>query len=602
MRSSTPVWLVVIATITILAVWMVLPNNPGLLGRPIEVRPGLDIQGGLRVLLEAEPGVPVTADSMDRAKQIIENRVNALGVAEPVIQLSGSNRIVVELPGVRDPQQAIDLIKQTGLLEFVDFSKSGACTATFPGAGTYIYTDAQARLRGNPAANGTGTPGATVTANATGGFTATAQGTANGTSVTLTVPATTATTAPTLAPTTAVPTTPAPTSATAEPTKAAQVDPRFVSAMYPAAQATAAATQPAPTAAATAIPPTAPTVAPASTAAATTAATAAATQAAAGTAGPAGTPTPLVRNGATKEQAALNPCTGQPFTTVMTGGGLKDAYAALGSNNQWIIQFSINDNDEGRKFGPYTARSIGQQMAIVLDGQVLSAPVIQARLDTGGQITGNFTQQSSKDLALQLRYGALPIPLNTVSIEQVGASLGADSVAATARAGILGVTIMMIYMILLYRLPGVLTTVALILFGLFNFALYKFIPVTLTLPAITGFLISVGTAVDGNILIFERVREELRSGRPLSRAIDEGFARAWPSIRDSNVSTFTIAAIMFFFGGSFGASAVRGFAVTLMLGLVLNIFTAVIVTRTLIDVLFRFAGARIESNKWLFGE
>lgn len=555
MRSSTPLWLVVIAAITILAVWMILPNNPGLFGRPIEARPGLDIQGGLRVLLAADAGVEVNADSIDKAKQIVENRVNALGVAEPVVQTSGNNRILVELPGIRDSKQAIDLIKQTGLLEFVDFSKTGACTAAMPAAGQFIFTTAQQQLRGGSAV---------ATPQATGAATSAA------------------TRAATTAPATLAATPNAPNNdntfkpnfdqATAQPTVAATAQ--------VTAQATSAATQAAVGTAAT-------------TAQATAQATAAATAQA----------TAAVADGSSKDRALLNPCTNQPFTTIMTGGGLQDATPQIGGSaqNQWVVSFTLRDNEEGRKFGPFTATHIQQPMAIVLDGQILSAPVIQARLDTGGQITGNFTQQQAKDLGLQLRYGALPVPLHVESTEQVGASLGAESVAATGRAGVLGVLVVLIYMIITYRVPGVMAALALLLFAAINFAIYKFIPVTLTLPAITGFLISIGTAVDGNILIFERVKEELRYGRSLDKAVETGFARAWPSIRDSNISTLMIGLILYFFGGQFGAGSVRGFAITLILGLLINLFTAVIVTRTLLNVVLAVAGDAMRRNKWMIG-
>jgi protein-export membrane protein SecD len=287
----------------------------------------------------------------------------------------------------------------------------------------------------------------------------------------------------------------------------------------------------------------------------------------------------------------------------MDGSGLKTASAQIGgaATNEWVISFTIADNDEGAKFGPYTSSHIGQPMAIVLDGQVLSAPTIQAALTTGGQITGNFTQQQAADLALQLQYGALPISLHVESTEQVGASLGADSVAATGRAGVLGVAIVLVFMIVSYRVPGVTAAIALLLFAVINFALYKVLGVTLTLPALTGFLISIGTAVDGNILIFERLKEELRLDRPLNKAIQVGFERAWPSIRDSNISTFMIGLVLFFFGGQFGAGSVRGFSITLMLGLVTNIFTAVIVTRTFLNVVLRIAGEAMRTRKWTTG-
>ncbi len=600
MRSSTPLWLVVIAAITILAVWMILPNNPGLFGRPIEARPGLDIQGGLRVLLAADAGVEVNADSIDKAKQIVENRVNALGVSEPVVQTSGSNRILVELPGIRDPKQAIDLIKQTGLLEFVDFSKTGSCTAAMPTAGQFIYTSAQQQLRGGaPAPGVTPTTTGTVqpTPAATTSAVVTVQATGTGTTVTVTLaPTVVPTTAPTLAATTV-----ATSAATAAATKVSANTNADVSFKPNYAQATDQATAQATTAATTQAVATAGGTTQA-TAQATAQGTSAATAQATGAATAAATTLPI--DGSSKERALSNPCSpGQPFATIMTGGGLQDATPQIGGNaqNQWVVSFTLRDNEEGRKFGPFTATHIQQPMAIVLDGQVLSAPVIQSRLDTGGQITGNFTQQQAKDLGLQLRYGALPVPLHVESTEQVGASLGAESVAATGRAGILGVLVVLIYMIVVYRIPGVMAALALLLFAAINFALYKFIPVTLTLPAITGFLISIGTAVDGNILIFERIKEELRYGRPLDKAIEVGFTRAWPSIRDSNISTLMIGLILYFFGGQFGAGAVRGFAVTLMLGLLTNLFTAVIVTRTLLNVVLVVAGDALRRNKWMIG-
>src|ERR1041385_480810 len=161
MRNSTNIWLVVIAAIAILALYMIWPNNPGLFGRAITVRPGLDIEGGLRVLLAADEGVAVDAGKMDQARQIIDRRVNGLGVSEPVVQVSGNNRILVELPGIADPKAAIDTIKQTGLLEFVDFSQTGGCSASMPPASSYIFTDPQGPAR-SVAPAGTATAGPTA--------------------------------------------------------------------------------------------------------------------------------------------------------------------------------------------------------------------------------------------------------------------------------------------------------------------------------------------------------------------------------------------------------------------------------------------------------
>ncbi len=543
MRNSTNIWLVVIAAITILALYMIWPNNPGLFGRAIVVRPGLDIQGGLRVLLAADEGVAVDAAKMDQARQIIDRRVNGLGVSEPVVQVSGNNRILVELPGIADPKAAIDTIKQTGLLEFVDFSQTGGCSASMPPAGSYVFTDRQAQVKGAaPAATKTSTPESAATAPATAAATQSAV-----------IPATAAPTA------TTKPTNPSSPTATATPTA------QQVPIVYKPSnnnQATAEAT-----------------------AAATQAATAAATAQAAA----------VPANGdGTKAHPFLNPCTNAPFTTIMTGAGLQDATAGVNSQTgtQWVVNFTLTSNEEAQRFGTFTGTHLQQPMAIVLDGQVLSAPVIQAALTTGGQITGNFTQQQANDLALQLRYGALPIPLHIESQEIVGASLGAASIQSSLIAGLIGIVVVLIFMLAYYRIPGLAADLALLLFAAINFALYKYIPVTLTLPALIGFMISVGTAVDGNILIFERIKEELRSGRTGEKAIELGFARAWPSIRDSNISTIIVALIVYFFGSTFGASTVRGFAITLIIGLVTNLFTAIIVTRTILTVFMWIGGDR----------
>jgi protein-export membrane protein SecD len=200
-----------------------------------------------------------------------------------------------------------------------------------------------------------------------------------------------------------------------------------------------------------------------------------------------------------------------------------------------------------------------------------------------------------------LRYGSLPVPLEVAAFDQIGPTLGEISVNRSIRAGVVGVIVVLLFMIIYYRVPGVAAALALIIFAAINFALYKAIPVTLTLPAITGFLISIGTAVDGNILIFERMKEELRSGKDLSKSINLGFDRAWTSIRDSNISTLIICAILFFFGRTFGASAVQGFAITLGLGLVINLFTAIIVTRTWLTLIFQLFGNALRNNRTLMG-
>ena len=425
---------------------------------------GLDLVGGLRVLLQADTAAEnFTAEDLGETANNVSRRVNALGLTEATVQVQGRDRILVELPGVRDPEQAITTIQQTALLEFVDFGGLSAQVQRY--VGSEIVTSEQVALQQNR----------TVAEN--------------------------------------------------------EDDPLA------------------------------------------------------------------------GRQA--HPVNGLPFRTVMTGAGLQAASAVLSppqgtGSPEWMINFEIQEEYQSI-FGSFTAERIGEPMAIVLDGEVLSAPRIQAQLSTGGVITGQFTEDEANTLALQLRSGALPLPLRIESTQEVGATLGQESVRLSVQAGVIGVIVVLAFMLIYYRLPGVAADLALIVFIFLNIAVFKLLPVTLTLPAITGFLISIGTAVDGNILIFERVKEELRAGLPLDDALKAGFDRAWTSIRDSNLSTIIICGILFMFGQTPGASIVAGFAVTLAIGLILNLFTAVIVTRTILYSLVSLFRGAISNNRALLG-
>jgi protein-export membrane protein SecD len=464
-------WLVIIILLALFCIWVALPSNTGFTFDPnndgtpefqlnVKQSLGLDLVGGLRVLLQAElPPDQFTAEDLRETANSVGRRVNALGLTEATVQTQGSSRILVELPGVTDPQEAINTIQQTALLEFVNFSNVPNVQSL---VGQRIRTTEQLRL---------------------------------------------------------------------------------LQARQEAAE------------------------------------------------------------GESVEdlEGSANPVTGLPFETVMTGAGLQAAQARVDPNTgQWLIEFSLN-SEEGAVFGPYTGSNVGQPMAIVLDGIVLSAPTIQSQLDTGGVIEGSFTEQEARQLALQLRSGALRIPLRVESSAFVGATLGQDSVNLSIRAGIIGVIVVLSFMLIYYRIPGISADIALIVFILLNFAVFKLIPITLTLPAITGFLISIGTAVDGNILIFERVKEELRAGKPMQEALDSGFNRAWATIRDSNFSTILICAVLFLFGLTPGASIVSGFAVTLALGLIINLFTAVVVTRTFLYIFANGLRETLAERKWLLG-
>jgi preprotein translocase subunit SecD len=464
-------WLILIIPLIALAIWVdvskqiTIPNpfNPqtSLIDRNVQTQLGLDLRGGLQVLLEAD--VPstttVSSDDLNVTRQILESRANALGVSEVVMQVAPPRRIVAEFPGLQDPGQVIASLQQTGLLEFVDMG-----TTPVP-AGTTIQTDFGTTSTST-------TPGATTESSTS--TSAVSTETASNT------------------PTTNLSTTPAPT--------------------------------PAPTA---------------------------------------------------------NPTI---YHTVMTGAALSTVNVQAGQLNGFVIAFTLK-SEFSTLFADYTGSHINQYLAIVLDKRVISVPSINNKI-TGGQgiIQGNFTQDSANTLAIQLRYGSLPVPIKVVESRSVGPTLGADSVRRSVIAGIIGLLIVIIFMGLYYRLPGLIADVALITFAAICLMLYKLIPVVLTLSGIAGFILSIGMAVDANILIFERLKEELRAGRTLHQAIDLGWKRAWPSIRDSNFSTLITCVILFWFGSAFGASVVKGFALTLALGVGVSLFTAIIVTRTFLHL------------------
>src|SRR5919204_5912495 len=237
------------------------------------------------------------------------------------------------------------------------------------------------------------------------------------------------------------------------------------------------------------------------------------------------------------------------------------------------------------RIAEYTAAHVGGYMGIALDNRIYDSPQIQSPLGNQFQITNVGSLDNAKNLAITLKYGALPVPLQVTGVQEVSATLGPDNVRASILAGAVGLVIVMLFMAVHYSVPGLLADAALLIYALVVFALFKLIPVTLTLAGIAGFILSIGMAVDANILIFERMKEELRAGRRIRAAMDAGFSRAWPSIRDSNFSTLITCAILFWFGNQFGASIVKGFALTLAIGVVVSMFTAIFVTRTFLRAL-----------------
>jgi preprotein translocase subunit SecD len=236
-------------------------------------------------------------------------------------------------------------------------------------------------------------------------------------------------------------------------------------------------------------------------------------------------------------------------------------------------------------FFSFTQKNVGQYLTVTLDRKVIESAVIQSAINGPGVITGTFTQTDAQNIVTLLKYGALPISFTIQSEETVGATLGADSVQKSIIAAVIGLGIVIAFMLLYYRLPGFLADIALLLYTATTLAIFKLIGVTMSLAGIAGFILSVGMAVDANVLIFERVKEELRAGRLLAAAIDIGWKRAWPSIRDSNFSTLITCSVLYFFGNNFGATIIVGFATTLFLGVLISMFTAVVVTRTFLNLL-----------------
>ncbi len=402
--------------------------------RKIEPVLGLDLRGGMQVVLQAPEGYQIDQDTLQVAATILENRANALGVSEVLFQVAGDDYIVGEFPGLENIEDVIAVIKATGMLEFVDVGQD------FPAPGTVIQTDF----------NGSTTEVETETEDA---------------------------------------------------------------------------------------------------------------------------------------ESAME------YHTVITGADLDSVVvtAPQVATDGYGVAFKLK-SDATDIFGEHTRNNIGNGLAIVLDKEVISTPIIRQAITTGeGSITGSgenaFTFDDANNLRITLFYGTLPVSLEIAESRVVGPTLGQTSLNKSLIAGAIGFLIVSLFMLIYYRVPGVVAIISIFIFGLITYAIYLLIPVTLTLPGIAGFLLSVGSALDANILQFERLKEELRKGRNLTQAVELGITRAWPSIRDSNLATIITSAILFWFGSTFGATIVKGFALTLALGVLVSLFTALFITRTLLNAI-----------------
>lgn len=270
--------------------------------------------------------------------------------------------------------------------------------------------------------------------------------------------------------------------------------------------------------------------------------------------------------------------------TGLTGRYLKSAALEFGSGKQGqlpsepIVQVTFND-EGARLFAKITKENVGKQLAIFLDGTAVSSPVIRESISGGvATISGSFTPEKAKELVRNLNFGALPVPITLVSTQTIGASLGDEALHAGIKAGLYGFIVLALFMVLWYRLPGLISVAALTMYIIMMMALFKLMPVVLTAAGIAGFILSVGLAVDANILIAERVKEELALGKTTSEAISEGFARAWLAIRDSNIAHIIASTILFWFG----TALIKGFALVFALGVIVSMFSAITISRTLL--------------------
>lgn len=270
-------------------------------------------------------------------------------------------------------------------------------------------------------------------------------------------------------------------------------------------------------------------------------------------------------------------------STGVSGKDLKNSYLGTDqTGKEWHINFVLTPKG-GKKFAKLTAEMVGDPLGIFFDGELVSSPVVNTAITGGeGYISGNFSKEEAQNMVNLLNAGALPIPADIIEENSVGPTLGLDSLEKSKIAGMLGLGLVMVFMVFYYRVPGMIANIALIIYSLLVFAIFKIIPVTLTLAGIAGFILSIGMAVDANILIFERTKEELRIGRTLYAAINAGFDRAFTSIFDSNMTTIITCAVLYMFG----TSIVKGFALTLAIGVAISMFTAIIVTKNFMHLIF----------------
>ncbi len=505
--------------------------------KKVPLKLGLDLQGGMHLALELDQAKQVSADpkrDLDLALTVLRKRIDEFGVSEPVVQKVGDERIVVELPGIDDPARAKAIVQRSAFLEFRITDETNALEKAIPGMDRV--------LRGLGVRGESPTTRPSAVEQLLGGDTASKRdtaakkdsGAAKSPAAKDSAPADTAPVSGGVLAGLIQPSGGGGGSAPGEYMVPETAFPRVDSLLS--------------------IP-------------------AVARQLPRGlTLRWASTPTSV----GVESYRFLYALDDRP---IITGSNLEDAQAQIDPlTNGPIVTFTL-DRAGGRKFGEETGRHVGDFMAIVLDGRVQGRPpVIQSRIARNGQITlSGRTLQEAQDLALTLKAGALPIPLRIVEERQVGPSLGEDAIRSGVLSGVIGAIFVVLVMVLYYRMAGALAVGALALYLLFTLGGLAMLDATLTLPGLAGLVLSIGIAVDANVLIFERIREELAAGKTVRLAMDEGFKHAMSAIIDSNVTTVLTALFLF----QFGTGPVKGFAVTLILGTAASMVTAIFVTRTL---------------------
>ncbi len=562
--------LLVIAALVLASLWALFPRTvvervkrDGVFVsdtvRRVPLRRGLDLQGGIHLTLEVDETKGVVAnkaDAVERALTVVRNRIDQLGVAEPIVQKAGEDRILVELPGVDDPVRARAVVQQAAFLEFQITDKTQALERSLGRLDDVSGKILPALAAKTAAAAGgsTSTRATPTTGGAVPGLLAAGGDTTAKTRVPDSARAAGKSAGSTVAAGAAKPDSARRDSAADSASKLPAIKGAFSKAVsagrfpgeYVVTEADYLRLQ--------------------------SLLDSAAVQAAM-------PPGKVLRWGAdTLVQGAqvLRTLYALDARPIITGEYLTDARPASDPTEGNKVEFTLS-REGGRRFQNETARHIRDQMAVVLDQRVITAPQIQSAIGTNGQITlGGGTLQAAQDLAIVLKAGALPVQLRVAETREIGPSLGRDSINKGVIAGVVAVLLVVCIMIGYYRFSGILAVGGLVLYVLYTAATLAGFNATLTLPGLAGFVLSIGIAVDANVLIFERIREELVSGKTVRTAIDEGFRHALPAIVDSNVSTALTALVLY----TFGTGPVKGFAVTLLAGIAASMITAIFVVRT----------------------